>query len=228
MSPDIAPSSTSGAPEAPPTGHRPWSPGRRIVLSVVAGVAYPFLVYWALGQRQPWPGVLLMLVAMGGLCACLPQRWMQVASALGALVVAGLAMAIALTPLLPFLPPLCVNLGLAWLFGHTVLPGREPLITRFARLEEGEPDAQVLAYTRRLTAVWTTFFLLMAAVSATLAVAAAHEAWVWFTAVGNYLCAAALFAIEYGYRRWRFPRKEHASPLRQMEMLRTFLRSRER
>ncbi|MEO8346532.1 MAG: hypothetical protein ABI607_12640 [Betaproteobacteria bacterium] len=198
------------------------------MLSLVASVAYPFLVYWVLAQRQPWPGVLLMLVAMGALCACLPQRRMQVAGALGVVVVAGLAMAIAATPLLPFLPPLCVNLGLAWLFGHTLLPGQEPLLTRFARVEEGEPDAQVLAYTQRLTWLWTAFFLVMATVSATLATLAAHDAWVWFTAVGNYVCVAALFAIEYGYRRWRFPRKVHASPMRQVEMLRSALRSRER
>ena len=68
-----------------------------------------------------------------------------------------------------FLPPVCVNLGLAWFFGRTLAPGREALITRFARLEHPQPDIQRMAYTRRLTGIWAAFFLLMAAVSTALA-----------------------------------------------------------
>ncbi len=71
------------------------------------------------------------------------------------------------------------------------------------------------------------FFLLMAAVSTALAVSGAHAAWVWFTAVGNYLCVAALFAVEYAYRRRRFPRDDHVSPRQQMALLRAALRERE-
>ena len=194
MSPDIARSSApppAAAPAAVPTAVPTYSPAAwwrnwRVLSCVVAGVAYPFLLYWVPGQRQSWLGILL------------------------------------------FLPPVCINLGLAWLFGHTLLPGGEPLITRFARMEPALPDAQVRAYTRRLTWVWTAFFLLMATVSGTLVALAAHEAWVWFTAVGNYLCVAALFALEYGYRRWRFPRREHVSPLRQLAMLRAAMRTRDR
>jgi uncharacterized membrane protein len=130
-----------------------------------------------------------------------------------------------------FLPPVCINLGLAWVFGRTLAPGREALITRFARMEDPQPDPAVLAYTRRLTWVWVVFFLVMAAVSAALAALAAsgaREAWVWFTAVGNYLCVAALFAVEYVYRRRRFPRNAAASPRQQIRMLRAALRNQRR
>jgi uncharacterized membrane protein len=161
---------------------------------------------------------------LGGLCALLPQRRARVAAALVVLALAAVASAFAATSSLLFLPPLWVNLGLAWLFGHTLAPGREALITRFARLEHAEPAPQVVTYTRRLTWVWTVFFLSMALVSGALAAFGAHEAWVWFTAVGNYLCAGALFAIEYGYRSWRFPNDSRISPGRQLEMLRTALR----
>ena len=126
--------------------------------------------------------------------------------------------------LLLFLPPVCVNLGLAWFFGRTLTSGREALITRFARLEHGQPEPRIMAYTRRLTWVWVAFFLIMAAISVALAASSAREAWVWFTAIGNYLCVAALFAIEYGYRRWRFPRKDHVSPRQQLLMLRAAFR----
>jgi uncharacterized membrane protein len=124
-----------------------------------------------------------------------------------------------------FLPPVCINLGLAWVFGHTLAPGREALITRFARMEDPQPGPAVLAYTRRLTWVWAVFFLVMAGISAALVASGAREAWVWFTAVGNYLCVAALFAIEYVYRRRRFPHNAAVSPRQQIRMLRAALRN---
>jgi uncharacterized membrane protein len=127
-----------------------------------------------------------------------------------------------------FLPPVCVNLGLAWVFGHTLAPGSEALITRFARIEDPEPGPAVLAYTRRLTWVWVVFFLVMAAVSAALAASGAREAWVWFTAVGNYLCVVALFAVEYVYRRRRFPHNAAVPPRQQIQMLRSVLRKERR
>jgi len=130
--------------------------------------------------------------------------------------------------LLLFLPPVGVNLGLAWFFGRTLAPGREALITRFARLEHGQPDPRLLAYTHRLTWVWTVFFLVMAMVSVALAASGVREAWVWFTAVGNYLCVAALFAIEHAYRRWRFPHNDSVSPWQQILMMRAALWNRRR
>ncbi len=139
-------------------------------------------------------------------------RRVQVAAVLVVFALAGVASAFAATSSLLFLPPLWVNLGLAWLFGHTLAPGREALVTRFARQEHPVPTPRILAYTRRLTWVWTVFFLSMALVSGALAAIGAHEAWAWFTAVGNYLCVAALFMVEYGYRRWRFPVDSRVSP----------------
>ena len=86
----------------------------------------------------------------------------------------------------------------------------------------------LLAYTRRLTCIWAAFFLAMAATSAALSASGAHEAWVWFTAVGNYLCVVALFAIEYVYRRRRFPHHAAVSPRQQIQMLRAALRNQRR
>ena len=40
-------------------------------LAAVAGLAYPFLVYWVLAGQHPWFGLLITLVALLGLCACL-------------------------------------------------------------------------------------------------------------------------------------------------------------
>ena len=54
---------------------------------------------------------------------------------------------------------------LAWLavfFGRTLLPGREPLITRIARVSDPALSPRLCVYTRRLTAVWSGYFVLAA------------------------------------------------------------------
>ena len=191
-------------------------------------MAYPFLVYWVLTQRHPWLGLSLTLAALLGLCTCLPRGWMRVVAVPAVLALAAAVAAFAEPSSLLFLPPLAVNLGLAWFFGRTLVPGREALITRFARLEKSELEPAVVNYTRRLTWVWVGFFLLMATVSASLAAFGAHAAWAWFTAVGNYLCVAALFALEFAYRRRRFPRDDHVSPREQIALLRAAMRQRDR
>ena len=54
---------------------------------------------------------------------------------------------------------------LAWLaffFGRTLRPGQEALITRIARVSEPGLPAHLVRYTRRLTAIWSTYFVFAA------------------------------------------------------------------
>ncbi len=228
MSPDTARSSQTPGEGATAFPHGPRRDPWRGWLLAAALVAYPFLVYWVLTEHHPWLGMPITLAALLGLCACLPHRRTRMAAALTVLALAAAAVAFAEPSSLLFLPPLCVNLGLAWLFGRTLARGREALITRFARLEQTQLEPAVVSYTRCLTRVWVVFFLLMATVSASLAAFGAHAAWAWFTAVGNYLCVAALFAVEFAYRRRRFPRDDHVPPRQQIALLRAAMREHNR
>ena len=228
MSPDTGPCSgrTSPGERVPEGGPESLEllPNWRTALAAVAGLAYPFLVYWVLAGQHPRFGLLITLVALLGLCMCLRGARARCVAIVGTLALATITFALASPSTLLFLPPVCVNLGLAWFFGRTLAPGREALLTRFARLEHSQPDIQHLAYTRRLTGIWAAFFMLMAAVSTALAATGAHEAWVWFTAVGNYLCVAALFALEYVFRRRKFRSDDRVSTRQQIQMLRDALR----
>ena len=51
---------------------------------------------------------------------------------------------------------------LAFFFGRTLRPGREPLITRIARVSDPGLAPPLCRYTRRLTAVWCGYFVLTA------------------------------------------------------------------
>jgi uncharacterized membrane protein len=112
-----------------------------------------------------------------------------------------------------FLPPVALNLGLAFLFGRTLRRGHEPLISTFARAERGTLEPDLARYTRRLTGVWVALFLGSAAVSVLLAMRGSLAAWGWFTAIGNQVLVVLLFLGEYAFRRLRFPQYRHASPL---------------
>lgn len=107
--------------------------------------------------------------------------------------------------------PVAIYLCLAVLFGHTLRPGRVPLITRFAALERDPLPDEIAAYTRRLTWIWTLFFILMAMTATALSLFAPLTIWSLFTNFVSYVLTAALFFGEYVYRRIRYAHYEHLS-----------------
>ena len=101
-----------------------------------------------------------------------------------------------------------LNVYLAWLFGHTLTRGRLPLIERLVRLLQPPgvpPEAGVFEYARLLTGMWTALFVLLAVTNFLLAVTTSRETWSLFANVLNYVIVAAVFLLEFTYRRWRFP-----------------------
>jgi len=119
-----------------------------------------------------------------------------------------------------YLPPVLINLALAWVFGRTLMRGRIPLISRFALMEQETLSPEVAAYTRTLTWVWTSLFVVAAAISLGLALSGHHDAWSLFTNLINYLLVGALFLGEFVYRRLRFRNQQHHSPLQLLRNVR--------
>ncbi len=67
-------------------------------------------------------------------------------------------------------------------------------MSRFARIHRGGQLAPDLArYTRNLTAAWAGFFVVMAVISATLAVTGPLAAWSLFSNLLNYLLVVLFF-----------------------------------
>jgi uncharacterized membrane protein len=110
-----------------------------------------------------------------------------------------------------YAPPLVILLTLAWWFGRTLLSPHTPLISDIARRMEGELDEATLTYTRRVTAVWTMLFLLLAGNTLALSVWAEPQRWSLFANGINYLIVGAAFPIEYALRRYFLPHKPHPS-----------------
>jgi len=109
------------------------------------------------------------------------------------------------------LPQAFCYLGLVWLFGRTLIGGREALLTRFARFVHGEISPAVECYTRRITLLWCVFFAAMATISVSLFVVVSTDAWLFFANVLNLPLLVCAFVVEYAYRSLRFPNAPYPS-----------------
>ncbi len=149
---------------------------------------------------------------IGAMAAPTPRATGIAATALaaGGAMAAGLHLPGATAALLGALP-LAGNLLLAWHFGATLRPGREPLITRYTRAEQGFVAPGMGRYTRRLTWLWTLFFVAFAAVNL-LTLAGIGPA-PGPSAVANVLLSLLFFLAEHPVRRALFPGVGPATPL---------------
>jgi uncharacterized membrane protein len=185
------------------------------LLGLCLFVAYPAVAHFG----RPAAAVALLATLAGyivaSLCLRHPLRWLAPPAAGFAMLWGSPAV-----EWLLFIPPVVINAMLAWLFGRTLVRGRVPLIARFAVMEQGTLSAELAAYTRRLTWVWTVLFIAAALFSLALALSGHRDAWSLFTNVVNYLLVAALFLGEFVYRRLRFRAYRHHSPLQLLRNVR--------
>jgi uncharacterized membrane protein len=185
------------------------------LLGLCLFVAYPAVAHFG----RPSAALALLAALAGYIAASVwihhPARWF-----LPPIGAAAVAWASPPVEWMLFVPPIVINLALAWLFGRTLVRGRVPLIARFAIMEQGTLSAELVTYTRTLTWLWTLLFIAAAAVSLALALSGHRDAWSLFTNFLNYVLVAALFLGEFVYRRLRFRNYRHHSPLQLLRNVR--------
>jgi uncharacterized membrane protein len=165
-----------------------------------ASVLFLLMSWWSEGRRAlrtPWIGIVIVLLAA------------QIATWLGYHSAVALVLA----------PSVIINAALLILFGQTLLPGREPLITRFRRLEHGEVTPMFASYTRNLTIAWTLLFSFGVVVSL-MAVGMGDVAlWSWVSLILLPAMTGALFLGEHVYRAARYGAEGRASPLDTLRLI---------
>jgi uncharacterized membrane protein len=197
-------------------------------LVVVLGL--PIGSYLALGSGVPsvWVGGLdymLGIFVVAAICFDLHSPGFPRRLAMLAVVAVGILVALAewRPQYVSYLPPMVIIAGLVWVFLDTLRPGREPLITQFARQERGgQLPPELAAYTRRLTWFWTVLFAALFSELWLLALFVPVKTYLLFANSYNYLAVAAFFVLEYLYRRVRYRRYSHASPLAFVRLLMNF------
>ncbi len=197
----------------------------------VLGLSYPLVAHAAILTKNTTliaasVALLVLIVLLPGLRRRSVIAWtLLVGAGVGLYAIAGREQIL----LLLFLPPILINGLMAWVFGHTLRSGRLPLIERVIRVLHGNAagvDSAIAAYARRLTLAWACLFIALSAVNLTLAVLArpggvllalglsspvtvSLDTWSLFANVLNYLIVGAFFAIEYWFRRQRFPQQTY-------------------
>ncbi len=185
---------------------------------VLACVAYQYLVHASVSSAQfNTLHQVLMWLPLAALACWVVARsrnktlWLSVLLAAGAIIYLlehrerlGLAASSGVSHA-------AVNLFLLWYFGSTLAPGREPIITRFARRVHGALQPVMEQFTRQLTVAWCAFFSAQLIASALLYAFAPLNAWSLFINVLNLPLLALMFVGQLVYRRLRYPDCPRAS-----------------
>lgn len=197
------------------------------ILLLVAFIAYPILLHvFVLKEEVKMAHLLLVFAPLLAVAAWVLFR--MVGKAWWPLLVLGFAAAIwyivtgdhGRIGLLAVngLSHASLNLFLLWLFGRTLLPGREPLISQISRRINGELKPEVVDYTRRVTVAWCVYFVLQVTISLLLYLFTPLAAWSFFINVLNLPLLILMFVAEKVYRTMRFPNHPKTSIMKAIEV----------
>ena len=194
---------------------RPWA-----LLLVPGFIAYAVATHWAMASvRSPGLGAALAVapVLAASLWLALRTRhvgWIGLAAVAGVVLFAALAWPAAPSVNLLYpVPSVIVYGALMWLFGRTLVPDREALVTLLARRVHGTLPDDIAAYTRQVTWAWCLLFGAMALASLLLFAFGQLETWSLFVNVLTFPLIAGMFVVEYAYRLLRYRTFSHVSLL---------------
>lgn len=153
-------------------------------------------------------GWIVLLLALG-LAYALFAHWLTTAEG-----GAALGRFAPYVPWFYYLQHVAMFLALAAWFGGSLRPGREALVTRFARGAGDHLDAAGLAYTRGVTFAWAAFSAAIAVASSLLYFLAPLEVWSLFANLLTLPLVGAMFAAEFAVRLRARPELCHGGVLR--------------
>lgn len=166
----------------------------RIIALGLVTLAYPFLVYWAMGRFQPrWMSLLLLLLALLRATSTRQPIWWAAAAGAGILSL--------LTTLfnqsLPLkLYPALMNFVMLLMFASSLRFG-PPVVERLARLQDPDLPAFAVRYTRQVTWVWCGFFLGNGSAALVTALWASDRIWSLYNGGVAYGLMGLLFVGEW-------------------------------
>jgi len=185
------------APAATIATSRKTPPLLAAVLLVVS-LAYPVVVYLALGHVSPrWIALLLVVLALARAWVTRESFWLGAAALATVLAVASL-LGDRWGPLKLY--PALVNLVMFGLFAMSLWRG-PTVVERLARLRETNFPPAAIAYTRRVTQVWCGFFVVNGLIAVATALWASAAAWALYNGLLSYVAVGVLTGGEWLVRR---------------------------
>ncbi len=188
------------------------------VITVAAVVAYPFVLHFCVVKNAGGPfGIGLALLPVVSYVFWLMRNTKHALRTALILVVGALLLGLAWSAkwidfsVSYFLEHLLFNSLLMILFGSSLLPGREPLISSLARRVHGSLPVEIAAYTVGVTWAWAIYFATTIVISLLLYFFAPLTVWSFFANVLGIPLAILLFVGEYFYRIRSIPNFPHVS-----------------
>jgi len=167
-------------------------------LLVMVSLAYPVVVYLALGHVSPrWIALLLVALALARAWATRESFWLG-AAALATVLAAASFLGDRWGPLKLY--PALVNLVMLGLFGMSLWRGPS-VVERLARLRESHFQPAAIVYTRRVTQVWCGFFVVNGLAALATALWATPAVWALYNGLLSYVAMGALMGGEWLVRR---------------------------
>lgn len=181
-------------------------------------ISYPVSMHWLLTSGQ-WPISTLLMASLPfgllplNLLTAGRIRWGLLSAVALIMAIASAWNALLQNPSLVFLlQNITMECLIAWAFGHTLLPGREPLISQFARrIHRTDYSPAIATYTRQATWAWALYFVAIGIVSLLLFMTAPLAIWSWYVNFFSFALLGVMFAGEYAMRRWRLRDIQHVS-----------------
>lgn len=196
--------------------------GPNLLAGLLAGglfAAYAVLSHYI--SVLPEGNIWVLLAAVGPLAFVPLDLARRSFGATGALVAAlGLAAAFAaVAPYLMhrvgwiyFLQHIAINGCLGWIFGRTLLEGRQPLCTFFASFVHSALSPAVVRYTRQVTVAWSAFFFCLVATSILLFFLAPMAVWSVFANLLTFPLIGLMFVLDYLAKRFLLPPEDQLGP----------------
>jgi uncharacterized membrane protein len=166
---------------------------------IVLSIAYPFIVYWGLQHYQAAKllPLLLILLALRWLTGQRSaERRILIAILVSVLVIAvswGYQLGLKFYPVM-------VNLGFLILFAGSLI-SPPSFVERLARMREPDLSPEGVAYTLKVTWMWSGFFLINGIIAAFTALWASTELWTLYNGFIAYLLIGILAGGEWIVRR---------------------------
>jgi uncharacterized membrane protein len=165
---------------------------------LAVSLAYPVVVYLALGHVSPrWIALLLVVLALARAWVTRESFWLVAAALAGVLAIAG-ALGDQWGPLKLY--PALVNLVMFGLFAMSLWRGPS-VVERVARLRDPDFPPAAVVYTRRVTQMWCGFFVVNGLIATATALWASAGVWALYNGLLSYVAMGLLMGGEWLVRR---------------------------
>ena len=166
---------------------------------VTLSICYPFMVYWGLQNYDAkllLPLLLIILALRWLVGAGVAEHKVVIVTLLGIVIIAlvwGSQLSLKFYPVL-------MNLGFLTLFVSS-LSSPPTIVERLARIKEPDLPPEAVAYTHKVTQVWSVFFLFNGTIAAVTALWASDEVWMLYNGFIAYLLIGGLAGGEWLVRQ---------------------------